>query len=636
MVRITRKLEKFKIPFIVFTILFIFCALNCQSLLNTPRNSVIPQANPTNLRTCQTYESGTYIFTNQTINENILILSQANVTLINSTVHGSIYVFNFGRLYLLQNSNVTEDLDISDSSTVKIENSTVLRSIKCRDSSVLEMFNTKSAITTITKLNSADVTITNSSIASLNEFYGTGGKILILNSNINLVSLLGPPYPIPSLSQTFINKSNILSLVDKVTPFNIITGPVRFNYLTGNFSYSTSERKLNVTWRSYDSPIINGYLNLTFRILVDGAFYAPMINGSGFINQYVGYREITFNQTGKHNISVIAIDSKGNNFTSTITIEIIEYPSFSWLSFWIIVITTAIIAFAAMSVLQYKQKKGYHSALGAIFKKEFAENKLKIILFIAIAAVPGLIIFFIFNTIARMVGSISIDGIRSLSSTIFTLFLYYFALFFSITFGAGAVVNVRKSGALSWFLSKPIRRWEFLWGKILAYLVIIIIIMISSSVAFVLGGFSFIDPLYYPDILSMGGYIFLIGLATLIPLTAIVVLFSSVLKKPGMTIFIPILLLLILPPLTSFLPILTRNEWPLLLSFSYYSEMLGNAWVYQGGGLFSSIGTSFGSLFGINITPLTISSLQIIIVLSAITIICLILATIYLERKDVA
>ena len=159
--------------------------------------------------------------------------------------------------------------------------------------------------------------------------------------------------------------------------------------------------------------------------------------------------------------------------------------------------------------------------------------------------------------------------------------------------------------------------------------------MASTSIAFVLGGLSFIDPLYIPDIISMGGYIFLIGLAALIPLTAIVMLCSSVFNKIGLAIFIPIILLMVLPPLVSFLPILTRSEWPLLLSFSYYYEQLGSVWVYQGGGLFSTIGTTFGAAFGLTITPITITPLQIVGILSTITIVCFGLATFYLERKDV-
>ena len=635
MIKFTQKLEKFKVPFLLFIILLTFCALTRQSPLNTQLNPLAPQENPSNLHTFVTYEFGTHIIKNNITNENILIFSAANVTLINSTVHGSIYVFNFGQLSLFQNSNITEDLDISDSSKVRIENSTVMRTIKCRDSTVLEIFNAKIATTPITKLNSANITIINSSVASLFEYYGTGGEIQISNSNIGIVSLMGSPIPqMPSLSRVFINNSVIFSLTDNVPPFNVITGPLRFDFMTGNFSYSTSERKINVTWISWDSPIINGYLNLTFQILLDGVPQST-VNGSGFINQYLGHQVITISQLGKHNISVIAFDSNGNNFTSTIIVEIIEYPSFPWLSFFITVAIIVLIAVAVMSVLHYKQKRGYHSALGAIFKKELADNKLKIIIFIAIAAVPGLILFFIFNSITRMVGSISIDNIRGLVSMVFTLFLYYFALAFSITFGATSVVSVRRSGTLSWFLSKPLRRWEFLWGKIFAYLIIIILIMASTSIAFVLGGLSFIDPLYIPDIISMGGYIFLIGLAALIPLTAVVMLCSSVFNKIGLAIFIPIILLMFLPTITSFLPILTRSEWPLLLSFSYYYEQLGSVWVYQGGGLFSTIGTTFGAAFGLTITPITITPLQIVGILSTITIVCFALATFYLERKDV-
>jgi len=73
----------------------------------------------------------------------------------------------------------------------------------------------------------------------------------------------------------------------------------------------------------------------------------------------------------------------------------------------------------------------------------------------------------------------------------------------------------------------------------------------------------------------------------------------------------------------------------MLLSFSYYYEQLGNVWVYQGGGLFSSLGPTFGTLFGIEITSLEITPLQIILILSVITVICFTLATLYLERKDV-
>ncbi|MDD1779429.1 MAG: ABC transporter permease [Candidatus Helarchaeota archaeon] len=625
----TRKIKAFKLPLILFILLFSFCLLTYHTPIDTQTNAGLPQNTPPNLQIRLTYEFGQNTLTNQIINDNLLILSYANVTLVNTTVRGSIYVFNYGTLQMYQNSNVTGDVIISDYSKVKIGNSTVMQKIECRDSSVLELLNTYAMATAIRKIDSANITVINSSIAKIEEIYASGGQIQILNSTIGLVSLMGI-----SVSQTFINHSTITMLIDGSLPFSAITGPARFNFLTGNFSYSTSERKINLTWIAWDSPIIDGFLNLTFQILVDGVFYTSL-NGSGFHNQYVGESQILISELGQHNISVITIDGNGNNFTSTTFIEIIEYPTFPWLYFFIIVAIIALLAITAMSVLHYRQKQGSQSALGAIFKKELADNKIKIILFIAIAAVPGIILFFIFNNITRIVGSLSIDSIRSLVSMVFTLFLYYFALVFSITFGASSVANVRKSGTLSWFLSKPVRRWEFLWGKAIAYFITIILIMASTSIAFVLGGISFIDPLYIPDIISMGGYIFLIGICALIPLTAIVMLCSSVFKKPGLTILIPIMLLMVLPPLVSFLPILTRHEWPMLLSFSYYYEQLGNAWVYQGGGLFSTLGPTFGTLFGIDITALALTPLQIILILSVITVICFTLATLYLERKDV-
>ena len=53
----------------------------------------------------------------------------ANVTLINTTVRGSIYLFNYGALQMFQNSSVTAEVIISDYSKVKIENSTVMQKI---------------------------------------------------------------------------------------------------------------------------------------------------------------------------------------------------------------------------------------------------------------------------------------------------------------------------------------------------------------------------------------------------------------------------------------------------------------------------------------------------------------------------
>ncbi len=611
-----------------FVILFLLYLAMQNSPLSSKSTSLCTESTSQPFHTSVTYEFGTIVIENQTIYDDILIKSYANVTFINSTIHGNIYLFNFGCLNLAQGSNITGDIVTSDYTTIYLTNSTVGGRIECRDSSVVKLLSCSTPDTFIWKFDSANLTIENSSIALFNEF-GSAGQTSIIHSQLN-VSLNGV-----SSSQVFINQSIIPSFIDLKMPFVAITGPSRFNLMTFNVSYSTSARSINLTWQGWDSPIIDGYLNITFQIFVNGQFYAD-INGSGFFNQYSGFYIINFTSTGTQNISITAIDGNGNNYTTMVSITIIEYPSFPWSIFWIVVAILSSIIVTAIVYLHYQEKRGYHSSLGTIFKKELAENKIKLIIFVAIAAAPGIILFFIFGAITHIVGSISIDNIRGLVSLVFTLFLYYFGLVFSIVFAANAVVRERRSGTLSWFLSKPVRRWEFLWGKILVYFLVIILIMISTSVAFIIGSISFVDPAYYSDILSMGGYIFLIGIVSIIPLTSIVILCSSIFKKYGLAIFVPIMLLIAIPPIVSFLPLVTKNEYPLLLSFTYYFESLGNQWIYNGGGLFGSIGSSYGEMFGITITEISLTPIQIVLILSSITIICLAIATYYLEKTDVA
>ncbi len=210
----------------------------------------------------------------------------------------------------------------------------------------------------------------------------------------------------------------------------------------------------------------------------------------------------------------------------------------------------------------------------------------------------------------------------------------YYGLIFSITVAAGSVAGAKRNGSLSWFFSKPVRRWEFLWGKIFAFIVMIVITMICLSLSFILGAIFFVDPIYIPDIISMGGYIFLIGLIALLPLTAIVVFSSSVFKKVGLAYFIPIMFFMVIPTLISFLPILVGSEWPLLFSFTYYFEQLGEVWISNTGGLFGSIG-SVGEAIGISIDPLTLSTTMIILIMASLTVIFLGLATFIFQKQDI-
>jgi ABC-type transport system involved in multi-copper enzyme maturation permease subunit len=207
-------------------------------------------------------------------------------------------------------------------------------------------------------------------------------------------------------------------------------------------------------------------------------------------------------------------------------------------------------------------------------------------------------------------------------------------LIFSIAVGAGSVAGAKRNGSLSWFFSKPVRRWEFLWGKIFAFIVMIVITMLCVSLSFVLGAIFFVDPIYIPDILSIGGYIFLIGLIALLPLTAIVIFSSSVFKKIGLAYFIPIMVFMAMPTIISFLTILARGEWPLLFSFTYYFEQLGKVWISNTGGLFGSIG-SYGELLGISIAPLALSTTTIILIMVILTIIFLGLATAIFQKQDI-
>lgn len=565
---------------------------------------------------------------NAIIYDSIFIMENAEVTLINTTVVNSIYLFNTGKLFIQENSTIVDDLILSDYSKVSINNSTIQGSIECRDSSTIDILSSYSPFTTIWKFNSANLSIIDCSLNQLNEF-GIGGLILIQNSTLNNVMLNGI-----SSSMTLIENSNIIFLNDLAKPLNQITGPYRFNPLALGSVYTTSERSIDFSWIGWDSPIINGYLDITFQILVDGQLYRE-INGSGFYNRYIGNLLINFTSTGTHNISLICFDSVGNNYTSTISIEIINYPSFNWMYFGIGTGLIGAMIVVAIIFLRLKQKNGYYSSLGIIFKRELAESKVKIIVFTLIGAAPGIILYFIFGMIDRLLGGIGIDQIRMLVNMILSFYLLYFGAAFSIAFASTGIISAKRNGSLSWFLSKPVRRWEFLWGKVLAYLFTIIVVMIATSISFVLGAITFVDRLYIPDIISIGGFIFLIGLITLIPLMALGILFSTLFKKAGLAIFLPILILMILPTLTSFLPILVRNDWPLLFSYSYYIEKLGSFWISNTGGGLSSIVLPFSELLGFTITTLQIDAISIILILLSIAGACFVVASIYLQKIDI-
>ena len=628
MVKMIQKLKKFKTPILFFSVLIIICfIIQCSTLSKKlPESFSRDPSYP--LRNSITYENEDVVIENQTIMEDIIIIFTSNVSIINSTVQGSIYMFNTGNLNVLQNSSITNNLVISDLSTLFISNSTIEGTIECRDTTIMRLYDSHTIFTKVWKFDSANIYIYNSSIDQLNEF-GVAGSIEIVNSQIASVVLNGMPS-----SRTYISNSNILSLTDLVNPSNVITGPVRFSFFNISIGFSTSERIITLTWIGWDSPIIDGFLNITFQIFLDNQFQAE-INGSGLYNQYSGSYEIEIFNPGLHNITIVSIDSRGNQYTSSMIIEMIEYPTFQWIPFFIVIAVIIGTVTLAIISLRQKQNRGYFSSIGTIFKKELADSKKKILILAAIAAAPGIILFFVLRVISQETDSISIDGMRDLIYIFFTLFISYFGLAFSISVGAGAVADAKKNGSLSWFFSKPVRRWEFLWGKIFAFLLIVVITLIATSVSFVIACIFFVEPIYITDILSLGGYIFLIGLAALIPLTAIVVFCSSVFKKTGLAYFIPIMIILLLPSLISFVPILTKHEWPLLFSLNYYYEQLGNAWISNTGGFFAQLSSSvYFGVTDISITPLNLTTIPIVLILSGITIVFLVLSTLIFQKQD--
>jgi ABC-type transport system involved in multi-copper enzyme maturation permease subunit len=573
-----------------------------------------------------TYGTGVNFIENQTITEDIIITSYAILNLINTTIQGSIYVFNMGTLNVLENSTIKINVVASDFSNLLISNSTIGGTIECRDNSVNHLSESATFTTTIWKFDFANLTIYNSSFNQLNEF-GISGIIQIINSHITLVNLNGI-----SSSLTYITNSEIGLLNDNASPLTVITGPYRFNFLAFNASYKTSERIINVSWIGWDSPIIDGYLNITFQLFVDDQLYAE-VNGSGLEDQFIGNYELLFSDTGYHNISIISIDGAGNRYTSSIIIEIINYPTFQWIPFLISIAIIFALIFGMIYILKHRERKGYFSSIIPIFQEELAESKIKILIFTLIAAAPGILLYIIFKFIEQLRGTISIDTVRDMISLSYTLFLNYYGLGFSISFAAGAIINAKRDGSLSWFFSKPLRRWEYLWGKILAYLLIVIITSISTSISIIIGCSLIVNPIYIIDIFSLGGFIFIISISALTVLTALVVLCSSVFKKVGLAYLIPIMFLMVAPTLISFLPVIVRSDWPLLFSFTYYYEQLATSWISSSGGFFGSLG-NIGELFGISITHLNLTPIPIILIISGISIACFVLATTMFQKQD--
>ncbi|MFX0103364.1 MAG: ABC transporter permease [Candidatus Hodarchaeota archaeon] len=596
-------LKKARIPSFFIIGLVFFCLFSGIKTGN--QSPVVMNTESSMQESTITFTFGSNVTQDQVINDTIIIKDIASVTLTNSTINGDIYAFNYAKLSINQNSTINGGIFIFDDALLNLSSSN---------------------ITSIQKSDNGNMIALNTTIGALTDV-GKGGTISITECNVSTVTLYG-------LSQTFINNSNISVLVDNTPAIGIITGPIPAEFAEMGYEFSASER-VNFTWIGFDNLIINGSLNISFQIFVDGVLYKE-IDGSGDYNNYTGQCEILFNETGDHVITLVSIDGYGNSTNSSLSINIITYPTFDGLTFWITCIVAAAAVIIVLWLFKHQQHRGLQSALDVVFKQEIKKNKIKLPVFVGIGAVPGIILYFIFITAQKFLGgNLSMDSVRSIISTVYSMYHLYFGLAFSMVFAVGLVVNDRKNGSLSWFLSKPVRRWEYLWGKILAVLLTIFLISISTSLSFMLSVINFVDPIYIPDVVSIGGFMFLNELLTLLPLAALVMLFSSAVKQSGLAIFLPILVVMILPIAVAFLPMVTRHEWPMLLSLNYYSEALASAWISSSGGFLSSMG-SMGQMLGIDITPLNLTIPQIVLILSCITIVSLVVSTIALEKGDIA
>ena len=580
------------------------------------------------------YDTGYTKIENAVIEDTIFIMEDARVDIVNSTIKNSVYCFGFTYLNVTSQSNITLNLILSESCFCTIKNSTVGGNIECGDAASLMMSNCFTPSTMLWKFDYAFLDIESSTFNYLNDF-GLSSTMYLANSTCIGANLNGA-----SSSRVIITNSNIGTLSDNSKPYHQITTPSGFNLITFTPTLKTSERTVNFTWIGFDSPIIDNHMNITFQILVDNTPYLE-VNGSGYtydsgnMYEYVGSTIITFEETGMHNITLISIDGVGNNYTSSLMVEIINYPTFPWVYFGIGVGIFAGIALLLIFLLRHQTNRGYRDSLGIIYKKELAANKVKAIIFMAIGVAPGIVLSLFFGVINTFLHGISIDQVRTLITTIMNFYLIYFELIFTIVFASSSIINHKRDGSLSWFMSKPVRRWEFLWGKTLAYMTIGILVMIPTSISIVVSGLLYLDPIYITDMISIGGFIFIIGIATIIPLVAIGMLLSTLFKKSGLAIFIPIMMLVILPTIVGFLPILVRHEWPLLFSYSYYSEKLGMFWISQSGQGLSNIIGPYSQLLGITITTFGFTAGDILLILSLITIVSMIIATLYIRRIDI-
>ena len=166
MIKIIQKLKKLKLPIFILSLFIVACFIIQFTILIKNKPDTFSQDLSTPFQNSVTYESGNILIENQTILDDIIIKFTASVSIVNSTLQGSIYMFNIGKLYILQNSNITQNVVMSDLSTLLIVNSTIGGSIECRDTTSMELFECQTPTTTVWKFDSANIILNNSNLST--------------------------------------------------------------------------------------------------------------------------------------------------------------------------------------------------------------------------------------------------------------------------------------------------------------------------------------------------------------------------------------------------------------------------------------------------------------------------------------
>jgi len=621
---------------LLFSLAFIISITDMSANSNGKTNGLFPDPLAEISTTSIVNDTGTTTYEDIVINDSMFVIDTARVNLENVTVNGNIRVDNQAQLYV-NNCTINGSLIASGTSNVTVYNRTVIDTLFGEETSTTYIQN--STVSTIWARNTKELTIfftyvtgtmeiiEDSQVTQLLE-WGVQGILTIDNSTINQLDILGS-------SQVLITGSTILILNDNSLPFVQISSPLSY----GDYVPSTGDRSVNLTWSAYDSPIIDGYLNISFDIFIDGNYFTT-INGSGYYDVYNGsiFIEVA---AGNHEFTINGTDAYGNTFEATASIEVVNYAIFPLVSFLIVllIITGAIVG--AYLFIRHKRKHETIITMDKIISNTFNDKKWSSIIILGINILPGLFIFISDFTMGFLTAAfqgqsstlLSIDTHRTSVATVFSgLWLIYYPMIIAIMLGAFMMPGL-KNGTLSWFLSKPIRRWEYFWGRVLPTILVLAIGSAVSGLSIALSGLPFFLTrwTYWVDIFSIGGYCFLIGFFTTLAMLSLTII-GSIIFNMAIGIIIPIVLSQV-SVLFSFLPLLTRSELPLIVSYpNFYYNKMTLAWIQKDFDIFGI--KSMEMLLPWKIIEVPLDPYLSMLVLAVVSLTCLFATQYYVQRKN--